>query len=188
MILFMEIRVGQGFDAHRFVVLPAGEDHAAKVGVKTGGPASAAGVAAIPGRPLMIATLAFPDHVPLEGHSDGDVAAHALTDALLGAAGLGDLGTNFGVSRPEYAGAGGEVFLQAAMRMLHDAGWEVVNANVTVIGQEPRLGPRYAEAEAALGAIVGAPVSFSATTTDRMGFTGRKEGLAAQAVCLLKRD
>lgn len=160
----MDFRVGQGFDAHRFA---AGEP--------------------VAGRPLKVGTLSFPAHAPLEGHSDGDVAAHALTDALLTAAGLGDLGTNFGVSRPEFAGAGGEVFLSAAMQMLHEAGWAVINASVTVIGQEPRLGPRYAEAEAALGNILGAPVSFSATTTDRMGFTGNQEGLAALAICLLRR-
>ncbi|EFL93326.1 MULTISPECIES: 2-C-methyl-D-erythritol 2,4-cyclodiphosphate synthase [Mobiluncus] len=164
-ILCMDFRVGQGFDAHRF----------------------AAG-APVVGRPLRVGTLSFPDHAPLEGHSDGDVAAHALTDALLAAAGLGDLGTNFGVSRPEYAGASGEVFLRAAMRMLHETGWVVVNASVTVVGQEPRLGPHYAEAEAALGNILAAPVSFSATTTDRMGFTGNKEGLAALAICLLRRE
>lgn len=165
MILCMDFRVGQGFDAHRF-----------------------AGDEPLEGRPLKVGTLSFPDHAPLEGHSDGDVAAHALTDALLCAAGLGDLGTNFGVSRPEFAGAGGEVFLSAAMRMLHEAGWAVVNASVTVIGQEPRLGPRYGEAQAALGAILGAPVSFAATTTDRMGFTGNCEGLAALAICLLHHE
>ena len=161
----MDFRVGQGFDAHRFA---AGEP--------------------VAGRPLKVGTLSFPEHASLEGHSDGDVAAHALADALLSAAGLGDLGTNFGVSRPEFAGAGGEVFLSAAMRLLHEAGWSVVNAGVTVIGQEPRFGPRYAEAEAALGNILGAPVSFSATTTDRMGFTGNCEGLAALAICLLRRE
>lgn len=160
----MEIRVGQGFDAHRFV---------------PGDP--------IPNRPLMLATLEFESHAPLEGHSDGDVAAHALADALLNAANLGDLGSNFGVSRPEYACAAGEVFLREAHRMVTEAGWQVNNAGVQVIGQEPKLAPYYEAAESALGKILDAPVSFAATTTDKMGFTGKKEGLAALAICLLIR-
>ena len=129
----------------------------------------------------------FPDHVALVGHSDGDVAAHALADALLGAADLGDLGTNFGVDRPEYQGVSGQVLLAEVRGMLDGAGWQLVNATVQVIGQTPRLAPHYHQAAQALSEVVGGPVSFGATTTDRMGFTGAKEGLAASACCLLQR-
>lgn len=166
----MELRVGQGFDAHRFATNPDGT-------LATPDPQ----------RPLMIATLAIPDAPRLEGHSDGDVAAHALADALLTAAGLGDLGTNFGVDWPQYAGAAGRVFLEAAVNMLRRERWKVANASVEVIGQIPRLAPYYRAASAALSEILLAPVSFTATTTDRMGFTGRKEGLAALGICLLQR-
>ncbi|EEZ92171.1 2-C-methyl-D-erythritol 2,4-cyclodiphosphate synthase [Mobiluncus mulieris 28-1] len=166
----MDLRVGQGFDAHRFARQSDGSLAAAD-----------------PGQPLMIATLAIPDAPRLEGHSDGDVAAHALADALLSAADLGDLGSNFGVDRPEYAGAAGRVFLEAAMEKLRREHWEVVNASVQVIGQVPRLAPYYHAARAALSQILQAPVSFTATTTDRMGFTGNKEGLAALGICLLRQ-
>lgn len=167
----MELRIGQGFDAHRF----ATQDNGALC-------------APDPNRPLMLATLAIPDAPRLVGHSDADVVAHALTDALLTAGGLGDLGTNFGVDRPEYAGAPGRVFLAAAMEMLRREQWEVVNASVEVVGQIPRLAPYYSAAQNALSGIVHAPVSFSATTTDRMGFTGQKLGLAALGICLLERN
>lgn len=166
----MDFRIGQGFDAHRFVSQADG----------TLGEVD-------PDWPLMIATLAIPGAPRLEGHSDGDVAAHALTDALLSAAGLGDLGSNFGVDRPEYAGAAGRVFLEATVDMLRREQWKIVNASVEVIGQIPRLAPFYDAACAALSQILQAPVSFSATTTDRMGFTGRKEGLAALGICLLQK-
>ena len=153
----MSFRVGIGVDAHAFA----------------------------DGAPLVLGGVRFDSPVGLAGHSDGDVITHALIDAVLGAAGLGDIGSLFPSDASTPEGISSLDLLRDALAQVRDAGYAVVNADCVLIGEEPRIGRRRGKLEQTLTEIVGAPVSVRATTTDRLGFTGRGEGLAAQAVALL---
>lgn len=153
------IRVGTGFDTHAFD----------------------------PESPLWLAGIEWPGEPGLSGHSDGDAVCHAVVDALLSAAGLGDIGGLVGVDLPETAGAASTGFVRLALERLAAAGWRPVNVSVQIIGKRPKFSPRRDEAQAVMTELVGAPVSLAATTTDGLGFTGRGEGIAVIANALIER-
>lgn len=136
--------------------------------------------------PLWLGGVFWPGEVGLAGHSDGDAVSHAICDALLSAAGLGDLGSNFGTSDPRFADAHGEVFLTATVELVVAAGFAISNVAVQVVANHPKIGTRRAEIEERLGSLVGAPVSVAATTSDGLGFIGRGEGISAIATCLVR--
>jgi 2-C-methyl-D-erythritol 4-phosphate cytidylyltransferase/2-C-methyl-D-erythritol 2,4-cyclodiphosphate synthase len=138
--------------------------------------------------PLWLGGVFWPGEVGLAGHSDGDAVSHAICDALLSAAGLGDLGSNFGTADPRFTDAHGEVFLTATVELVVAAGFTIGNVSVQVVANHPKIGTRRAEIEERLGSLVGAPVSIAATTSDGLGFTGRGEGVSAIATCLLTHN
>jgi len=162
----MTIRVGQGFDVHRFAPPEAG-------------------------RPLILMGCEVPFDRCLAGHSDADVMLHALMDALLGAAGLGDIGQHFPDTDPAHRGADSTKLLERVLGTLAERGWKVVNADVCLIGERPKIGPHRQAMRSRIAPLLGLLVddlNVKATTTEQLGFTGRGEGLAAQAVVLIQRD
>jgi 2-C-methyl-D-erythritol 4-phosphate cytidylyltransferase/2-C-methyl-D-erythritol 2,4-cyclodiphosphate synthase len=162
-----------------------GLEGAAPTGLRIGTGVDVHAFDADPATRLWLAGLEWPGERGLSGHSDGDAAAHAICDALLAAAGLGDVGAVFGTADPRFAAAHGEVFLGETRRLVEASGYRIVNVTVQILGNRPKLAPRRAEAEALLSGVLGAPVSVAATTTDGLGFTGRGEGVQAIATALL---
>jgi 2-C-methyl-D-erythritol 2,4-cyclodiphosphate synthase len=158
----MSVRVGQGFDVHPF-------DPDAD-------------------RMLVLGGVEFTDACPLRGHSDADVVAHAVTDALLGAAGLGDIGTHFPDTDPRWRGADSIELLTQAVAMVRAAGWQPGNVDCTVIAEAPKLAPRRVEMETRLSSAVGAPVSVKAKRAEGLGAIGRAEGIACFAVAIVSGD
>lgn len=158
----MNIRIGHGFDVHAFAA----------------------------GRRLIIGGVEIPYELGLAGHSDADVLLHAICDALLGAAGLGDIGRHFPDTDPRYAGIDSRVLLREVVARLAAEGWRAGNLDATIIAQAPRMAPHIAQMREHIAADLGvavACVNVKATTTERLGFTGRGEGIAAEAVCLIRR-
>lgn len=156
------MRVGQGFDVHRFSDDPA--------------------------RPLVLGGVVFDGEPGLEGHSDADAVAHAVADSLLGAAGLGDIGSWFPDDDPAHAGADSMALLAAVVAGVREEGWTVANVDCTVVCEAPKVGPRRAEMQVGLSAVVGAPVTVKGKRAEALGALGRREGLACLAVSLLQRD
>ena len=156
-----EQRTGIGTDTHRF-----SEDAA---------------------KPLYLGTIEWPGERGLDGHSDGDALSHAIVDALLSAAGLGDIGSNFGIDRPEFSGANGSVFLKETLRKLADSDFAIINVSAQIIGNRPKVAPMREKVEQVLTQILQAPVTISATTTDGLGFLGNTEGVAVVASALIQR-
>ena len=159
----MKYRVGNGFDAHRFAT----------------------------GRKLFLGGIEIPNDRGLGGHSDADVLLHALTDALLGAAGLGDIGQHFPDSDSKWKNASSRIFVESAMQMLREKSYRVANVDLTVLAESPRLQAHRASICRSIAAMLQIPedcVNFKATTTDEMGFIGRNEGIAAQVIVLLELD
>jgi 2-C-methyl-D-erythritol 4-phosphate cytidylyltransferase/2-C-methyl-D-erythritol 2,4-cyclodiphosphate synthase len=138
-------------------------------------------------KPLYLGTIVWEGERGLDGHSDGDALSHAIVDALLSAAGLGDIGSNFGVDRPEFTGANGQIFLEGTLSKLHEHGFSVINVSAQIIGNRPKVAPMRERVEQALTAIIHAPVTISATTTDGLGFLGNTEGVAVVASALIQR-
>ena len=159
----MKHRVGIGFDAHKFMV----------------------------GRKLILGGVEIAHSLGLHGHSDADVLLHALTDAILGAAGLGDIGMHFPDSDPRWKDASSAIFVQTALQEIYQLGWTVSNIDLTIIAQEPKVGPHREEIRRSVATLLELPdelVNLKAKTTDHLGFTGRGEGIAAQAIVLLESD
>ncbi|MGH2505021.1 MAG: 2-C-methyl-D-erythritol 2,4-cyclodiphosphate synthase [Ktedonobacterales bacterium] len=158
------MRVGLGYDAHQFA--PAQD-----------------------GRPLLLAGVVIPHAQGLAGHSDADVALHALVDALLGAAALGDIGAYFPSSDEHWRGASSATFVAGAVQALAQDGWHVVNVDATIVAEHPRLSPHVAAMRASIAALLGTPIeriSVKSKTTDGMGFTGRAEGIACYVVAMIE--